>query len=131
MIVTVLLSAFSSQVILLLGRSPLGATSTNFGLFHFLGPVHNYCLRRGGGGGGKKGSWGQRRMLFKDRKANLRKCKRKKKLRPVIYDECLYFVEHFRIIMYYLWQCLDIQNHIIIINSHGMQFLKHPFKGKF
>ena len=49
MIVTVLLSAFSSQVILLLGRSPLGATSTNFSLFHFLGPVHNYCLRRGGG----------------------------------------------------------------------------------
>ena len=54
MIVTVLLSAFSSQVILLLGRSPLGATSTNFSLFHFRGPVHNYCLRREGGGGGKK-----------------------------------------------------------------------------
>lgn len=35
-----------------------------------------------------------------------------------MYDECLYFVEHFRIIMSYLWQCLDIQNPIIIINSH-------------
>ena len=113
MIVTVLLSAFSSQVILLLGRSPLGATSTNFGLFHFLGPVHNYCLRRGGGRGGEEKEVGVRggccsrtgRLIY----VNVKEKKTK---------ACLYFVEHFRIIMYYLWQCLDIQNHIIIINSH-------------